>query len=71
MSDDVLEMEDARTKYSLPKIWVKLADTYTTDTRLSVSSPPHTLLESLLAQNMRYRFLELTAVRKVGRYSAS
>ena len=24
-SDDVLETEDARTEYGLPKIWVKLA----------------------------------------------
>ena len=74
MSDDVFEMEDARTEYGLPKIWVKLVGAYTADTRLSASSPPHTLLESLLAQNMLYRFLsmfELTAVCEVGRYSAS
>ena len=47
MSDDVLETEDARTEYSLPKIRVKLAHAYTTDTRLSSSPPPHALLESL------------------------
>ena len=29
MSDDVLETEDARTEYGLPKIWVKLAHAYT------------------------------------------
>ena len=46
-SDDVLETEDARTEYGLPKIWVKLAHAYTADTRLSASSPPRALLESL------------------------
>ena len=40
MSDDVLEMDNAWTEYGLPKIWVKLAHVYTTDTRLSSSSPP-------------------------------
>ena len=44
---DVLETEDARTEYGLPKIWVKLAHAYTADTRLSASSPPCALLESL------------------------
>ena len=34
-------------RYSLPKIWVKLAHTYTADTRLSPSSPPRALLESM------------------------
>ena len=47
MSNDVLEMEDAQTEYGLPKIWVNLAHVYTADTRLSASSPPHTLMESL------------------------
>ena len=47
MSDDVLEKEDAWTEYGLPKTWVKLAHAYTADTRLSSSSPPHALLESL------------------------
>ena len=47
MSDDVLETEDAWTEYGLTKIWVKLAHAYTADTRLSSSSPPHALLESL------------------------
>ena len=32
-------MEDARTEYGLPKIWVKLAHAYMADTRLSASSP--------------------------------
>ena len=45
-SDDVLETEDARTEYSWPKIWVKLAHAYTADTRLSCSSTPRMLLES-------------------------
>ena len=40
-------MEDARTEYGLPKIWVKLAHAYTADTRLSSSSPPRAFLESL------------------------
>ena len=44
-SDDVLETEDARTEYGLPKIWVKLAHAYTADTRLSSSSPPRSLGE--------------------------
>ena len=46
-SGDVLEMEDARTEYGLPKILVKPAHVYTADTRLSSSSPPCALLESL------------------------
>ena len=45
--DVVLEMEDARTEYSLTNIWVKLVHAYTADTRLSSSSPLHALLESL------------------------
>ena len=45
MSDDVLEMEDARTEYGLPKIWVKLAHVYTADTRLFSSARAR--LESL------------------------
>ena len=40
-------MEDARTEYSLPKIWVKLLHAYTADARLSTSSPPRAFLESL------------------------
>ena len=40
-------MEDARTEYGLPKIWVKLAHAYTADTRLSSSTPLRALLESL------------------------
>ena len=47
MSDDVLETDDAQTEYSLPKIWVKRTHAYTADTKLSSSSPPHVLLESL------------------------
>ena len=43
----ILETEDARTEYGLPKIWVKFAHAYTADTRLSSFSPPRTLLESL------------------------
>ena len=35
------------SKSSTPKIWVKLAHAYTADTRLSSSSPPRALLESL------------------------
>ena len=42
-----METEDARTEYDLPKVWVKLAHAYTADTRLSSSSPPCVLLESL------------------------
>ena len=49
MSDDVLETEDARTEYGLPKIGVKVAHAYTADTRLS-SSPLRALLESLGAK---------------------
>ena len=33
-------MEDARTEYGLPKIWLILAHAYMADTRLSSSSPP-------------------------------
>ena len=40
-------MEDVRTEYGLPKIWVKLVHAYMADTRLSSSSPPRALLESL------------------------
>ena len=39
--------EGARTEYGVPKIWVKLAHAYTADTRLSSSSPPRALLESV------------------------
>ena len=42
-----MEMENARTEYSPPKIWLKRANLYTADTRLSSSSPPRALLESL------------------------
>ena len=38
-------MEDARTEYGLPKVWVKHAHAYTADTRLSSSSPPCALGE--------------------------
>ena len=44
-SDGVLETEDARTEYGLPKIGVKLAHAYTADTRLPSSSPPRELGE--------------------------
>ena len=47
-SDDVLETEDARTEYGLPKIWVKCAHVYKADTRLSSSSPTRAFLESLV-----------------------
>ena len=42
-----METEDARTEYGLPKIRVKRAHAYMADTRLSASSPPCALLESL------------------------
>ena len=54
MSDDILETEDARTEYSLPKIWVKLAHVYTADTRLS-SSPLSAFLESLGTRLVQYK----------------
>ena len=54
MSDDILEKEDARTEYGLPKIWVKLAHVYTADSRLS-SSPPCAFLESLGTKLVQYK----------------
>ena len=50
MSDDILETEDARTEYGLPKPWVKLAHAYTADSRLSTSSPLCMLLDSLITR---------------------
>ena len=64
MSDDVLEKEDAQTEYSLPKIWVKRAHAYKTDTRLSSSSPPHTLLESLETR-LRTNAVHLSGVHSI------